>query len=183
MIDRGQQELGGAPFADVLALTDAALARPDLDADRTALAGGSYGGYLTNWVARHTGRRFRCLVSHASIWDFGSMTETTDNGTWEEALRPQLGRYSPSTAAGAVEVPMLVTHGDKDYRVPIGQSQQLWFHLQHGSPHLGHAFLFFPDEGHWIQRPGNVAAWYRTVGAFFDTHVRGRAFTRPRLLG
>src|SRR5690606_17721132 len=79
MIDRGQHELGGAPFTDIMALTDQAIAREDIDEDRTAFAGGSYGGYMANWVAGHTGDRFRCIVTHASLWDTESMGRTTDN--------------------------------------------------------------------------------------------------------
>src|SRR5699024_479256 len=92
MIDRGQHELGGAPFTDIMALTDAVVARDDIDAERTAFAGGSYGGYMANWVAGHTGDRFRCIVTHASLWD---------TPPWARPLttRPGSGRCASRTGA------------------------------------------------------------------------------------
>ena len=121
MIDRGQQQLGGTPFTDIMTLTEAAGERPDIDSERVALAGGSYGGYMANWVAGHTGSAFKCIVTHASLWNTTSMGRTTDNSSWDSAMREQSAQYSPHLFAEDIEVPMLVIHGDKDYRVPIGQ--------------------------------------------------------------
>lgn len=190
MIDRGQQELGGVPFTDIMALTAAACSRGDIDEERIALAGGSYGGYMANWVAGHTGSRFRCIVTHASLWNTTSMGRTTDNASWDEAMREQSSTYSPHLFAADIEVPMLVIHGDKDYRVPIGQGQELWFDLLtksatplDGEGNTQHRFLYYPDEGHWIMGRGNAEVWYRTVLAFLDTHVLGIDADRVRLLG
>ena len=190
MIDRGQQELGGAPFTDILALTDAAIERADIDADRTALAGGSYGGYMANWVAGHTSERFTCIVTHASLWNTTSMGRTTDNASWDVAMRKQSSTYSPHLFADRIEVPMLVIHGDKDYRVPIGQGQELWYDLLSRSKTpldedglTQHRFLYFPDEGHWVAGRGNAEVWYRTVLAFLDKHVLGIDAQRTRTLG
>ncbi|SMX94108.1 S9 family peptidase [Brevibacterium antiquum] len=190
MIDRGQQELGGAPFTDILALTDAAIERPDIDAERTALAGGSYGGYMANWVAGHTGDRFTCIITHASLWNTTSMGRTTDNASWDVAMRKQSGTYSPHLFADRIEVPMLVIHGDKDYRVPIGQGQELWYDLLTVSKTpldaeglTQHRFLYFPDEGHWVAGRGNAEVWYRTVLAFLDRHVLDIDAQRARTLG
>ncbi|RCS85480.1 alpha/beta fold hydrolase [Brevibacterium aurantiacum] len=190
MIDRGQQELGGAPFTDILALTDAAIERPDIDAQRTALAGGSYGGYMANWVAGHTSQRFACIVTHASLWNTTSMGRTTDNASWDVAMRTQSSTYSPHLFADRIEVPMLVIHGDKDYRVPIGQGQELWYDLLTRSKTpldadglTQHRFLYFPDEGHWITGRGNAEVWYRTVLAFLDKHVLDIDAQRARTLG
>ncbi|MBM6589761.1 alpha/beta fold hydrolase [Brevibacterium sp. RIT 803] len=190
MIDRGQQELGGAPFTDILALTDAAIERSDIDGERTALAGGSYGGYMANWVAGHTSERFRCIITHASLWNTTSMVRTTDNASWDVAMRKQSGTYSPHLFADRIEVPMLVIHGDKDYRVPIGQGQELWYDLLSRSKtpldaegHTQHRFLYFPDEGHWVTGRGNAEVWYRTVLAFLDRHVLDVDAQRDRTLG
>lgn len=190
MIERGQHELGGAPFTDVLALTDAAIARADVDAERTAFAGGSYGGYMANWVAGHTGDRFRCIVTHASLWDTRVMGRTTDNAGWEPPMRTQNDRFDPSASVADIEVPMLVIHGDKDYRVPISQGHALWYDLltfsatpkdEHGRTR--HRFLYFPDEGHWVLGRGNAQVWYETFLAFLDEHVRGEHTERPATLG
>lgn len=184
MIDRGQQELGGAPFTDVMALVEAATQRQDIDAERQALLGGSYGGYMANWVAGHTGERFRCIVTHASLWDLNTMGSTTDNTEWEEAMAPsQADHYSPHRFVGDIQVPMLVIHGDKDYRVPISQGLQLWSDLQRHTAVEGHKFLYFPDENHWILKPANARTWYETVLAFVDQHVQDKPWHRPELLG
>lgn len=181
ILSRGHDSIGDEPFTDIMALTDAALTRPDIDAERQLFAGGSYGGYMANWVAGHTGRRFMAIVTHASLWNTESMARTTDNGSWyrwmatpipsgEHSGPPQNELWSPHLFAEQIEVPMLVVHGDRDYRVPISQGQELWFDLQRLSPELGHQFLYFPDEGHWILKPGNAEVWYQTFLLFLDQH-------------
>ena len=190
MIDRGQHELGGAPFADIMSLTDQAIAREDIDEDRTAFAGGSYGGYMANWVAGHTGDRFRCIVTHASLWDTESMGRTTDNAAWHRPMLAQNARYNPRDFVGEIVAPMLVIHGDKDYRVPIAQGHALWHDLHEYSAtprdaqgRSRHRYLYFPDEGHWIQGRGNAQVWYETFLGFLDEHVRGKDWERPATLG
>ena len=179
--ERGHDSIGDEPFTDVLALADAAAEREDIDEGVQLLAGGSYGGYLANWVATHTGHRFKAIVTHASLWNIESMGRTTDSGFWHgwmmgeivagsHAGPPQAQVWSPNRFVEDIEVPMLVIHGDRDYRVPISQSHELWSDLQRTSPQLGHRFLYFPDEGHWILKPGNAAAWYKAVLDFLDTH-------------
>ena len=190
MIDRGQHELGGAPYTDIMALTDVTVARADIDAERTAFAGGSYGGYMANWVAGHTGDRFRCIVTHASLWDTDTMGHTTDNSGWERPMREQNDRYNPKKFVSEIVAPMLVIHGDKDYRVPIAQGHALWYDLHEFSAtprdaegRTQHRYLYFPDEGHWIQGRGNAQVWYETFLGFLDQHVRGDAWQRPATLG
>lgn len=190
MIDRGQQELGGAPYTDIMALTDAALAEADIDAERTAFAGGSYGGYMANWVAGHTGNRFKCIVTHASLWNTDSMGHTTDNSGWEAPMRAQNPIYSPHLFVEQITAPMLVIHGDKDYRVPISQGHSLWYDLlafsatpKDTEDKTQHRFLYFPDEGHWIMGRGNAEIWYSTFIAFLDQHVKGKVIERPSELG
>ncbi|ATG50793.1 dipeptidyl aminopeptidase [Brachybacterium vulturis] len=190
MIDRGQHQLGGTPFTDIMALTDVTVGRADIDAERTAFAGGSYGGYMANWVAGRTGDRFRCIVTHASLWDTESMGHTTDNAGWERSMRGQNAHYNPKDFAGEIVAPMLVIHGDKDYRVPIAQGHALWYDLHEFSAtprdaagRTQHRYLYFPDEGHWIQGRGNAQVWYETFLGFLDTHVRGQVWERPVVLG
>ncbi|WP_087485935.1 S9 family peptidase [Brachybacterium massiliense] len=190
MIDRGQHELGGAPYTDIMALTDATIARTDIDAERTAFAGGSYGGYMANWVAGHTGDRFRCIITHASLWDTATMGATTDNSGWERPMRTQNPQYNPKEHVREIVAPMLVIHGDKDYRVPIAQGHALWYDLHEFSAtprdaegRTRHRYLYFPDEGHWILGRGNAQVWYETFLGFLDEHVRGEAWERPATLG
>ncbi len=186
MIERGWGQWGGAPFADLMAITDAVAARPDIDETRTAAMGGSYGGYLANWVAGHTDR-FNCIVTHASLWDLDQFHGTTDMpGDWllEFGLpseRPEFyQQWSPHRYLDRISTPMLVIHGDKDYRVPVGEALRLWWDLQRDG--IDSAYLYFPDEGHWILKPGNARVWYETVWAWLGKHLLGEKWQTPELL-
>jgi len=187
-IKRGWGDWGGVPYTDLMAMTDAAEKRPDIDAGRTAAMGGSFGGYMANWAAEHTDR-FAAIVTHASVWALDQMITTTDAPYYwrREMTDKRLKTNSPHRFAHAVSTPMLVVHGDKDYRVPIGEALRLWWDLMSRSTaedgSSPHKFLYFPDEGHWILKPGNVKAWYATVLAFLAHHVLGQEWQRPDLLG
>jgi dipeptidyl aminopeptidase/acylaminoacyl peptidase len=187
MVDRGWNDWGGVTYEDVTAAVDAALAsRPDLDAARTALMGGSFGGYMANWVAGHTDR-YRCIVTHASLWELRGFHGTTDLGSFMETeigdpyLEPgEYTRQSPYEHTGSIRTPMLVIHGEQDFRVPVSEALRLWTDLRrHGVPAK---LLYFPDESHWVLKPQNARLWYGTVLAFLDEHLLGAAFERPALL-
>ncbi|MGK5170258.1 S9 family peptidase [Geodermatophilus sp. CPCC 205761] len=185
-VRRGWGEWGEAPYTDLMAAVDAAEQRPEVDASRTAAMGGSFGGYMANWVATQTDR-FRAIVTHASLWHVDSFIGTTDAAyywekEWGDPLQ-QPKRYeqnSPHRFADAIRTPVLVIHGDRDYRVPIGEALRLWYDLQkRGVPSK---FLYFPDENHWVLTPGNAQVWYETVLAFLAEHVLGDEWQRPELL-
>jgi dipeptidyl aminopeptidase/acylaminoacyl peptidase len=119
--------------------------------------GGSFGGYMANWVAGNTDR-FRCIITHASIWSLEPFRGTTDGAAyWDREFgtpEDDPARYrehSPDRLAGAIRTPMLVIHGEKDYRVPIGEALQLWTDLKFRG--VDAKFLYFPDENHWILKP------------------------------
>ncbi len=188
-IARGHGTWGPRPYADIMAITDAVAARPDIDAGRTAMMGGSYGGYMANWIAGQTGR-FRAIVSHAGLWALDQMFGTTDlPAYWRRHFGDPLERperyeaNSPHRNAGRITTPMLIIHGDKDYRVPIGEALRLWADLASRSgPESTSKFLYFPDENHWILAPGHAVAWYETILAFLAHHVLGEPWQRPGLL-
>ncbi|GAA1395999.1 S9 family peptidase [Luteococcus peritonei] len=187
MIQRGWGRWGEEPYTDLMAATDAVVAREDIDEQRTVAMGGSFGGYMANWVAGQTDR-FRCIVSHASLWNLTSFGPTTDAPWfWGRELSPEMIRAnSPHQFADRITTPMLVVHGDKDYRVPIGEGLSLWWALVHhfdGHPaELPHKFLYFPDENHWVLSPQHAIIWYETVRAFLATHVEGAEFIRSEVL-
>ncbi|MCO1658820.1 S9 family peptidase [Pseudonocardia humida] len=177
-IARGWGTWGDKPYTDLMTITDAAAARPDTDATRTAAMGGSFGGYMANWIAGHTDR-FSAIVTHASLWALDQFGPTTDAPFYwrREMTAEQSRRHTPDASAAAISTPVLVIHGDRDFRVPIGEALRLWWELverHDGEPEdLPHRFLYFPDEGHWILRPQNSVVWYETVIEFLDRHVRG----------
>src|SRR6185437_15440918 len=139
--DAIQSDWGGKPYVDLMDGVDYAIAHfPFIDSTRLAEAGGSYGGYMTDWIATHTGR-FRCLISHAGPYDLVSMYGATEE-LWfvEHDLRgtpwsdPETyAKWSPSTYAAALgkfHTPMLVIDGELDFRVPYTQDLELFTALQ-----------------------------------------------------
>ena len=185
-VNRGRGRWGDEPFTDLMAATDAAVARDDIDAGRTAAMGGSFGGYMANWVAGHTDR-FRCIVTHASLWALDQFHGTTDHAAWWEREfgdpYQDLSRYeahSPHHFIDKITTPMLVIHGERDHRVPISEGLRLWVDLmRHG---VEAKFLYFPDENHWILKPQHARVWYETVFAWLDHHLLGKEWQRPVLL-
>jgi len=186
-IRRGGGAWGEAPFTDLMAITDTAVARSDIDETRTAAMGGSFGGYMANWVAGHTDR-FQAVVTHASLWALDQFGPTTDAAWyWRREMTPEMTESnSPHRSVGEIVTPTLVIHGDKDYRVPIGEALRLWAELaEHSQDDVGsmpHRFLYFPDENHWVLTPQHAKIWYGTVFAFLAQHVLGEQWVTPDLL-
>jgi dipeptidyl aminopeptidase/acylaminoacyl peptidase len=190
-IQRGWGAWGGPPFQDLMAATDAACEHPRVDATRTAAMGGSFGGYMANWVAGQTDR-FAAIVSHASLWALDQFGPTTDLAYyWRREMTPQMAAaHSPNRFVARITTPMLVIHGEKDYRVPIGEALRLWYELlamsglpagDHGeSPHR---FLYFPGEHHWVLAPQHTKIFYQVVIAFLAVNVLGQAGELPEILG
>ncbi len=190
-IQRGWGSWGSEPYTDLMAALDGVLSRPDIDETRTAAMGGSFGGYMANWIAGHTDR-FNCIVTHASLWALDQFGPTTDFSTyWEREMTPKMvEENSPHQSVANISTPMLVIHGDKDYRVPIGEGLRLWYDLMSKSAlpadekgETDHRFLFFPDENHWILQPQHARIWYLTVQHFLAQHGMGPGVELPKELG
>jgi dipeptidyl aminopeptidase/acylaminoacyl peptidase len=179
-------------WADVEALLDAVIERPDIDATRTACLGGSFGGYMTNWIAGHTDR-FGAIVTHAGLWALDQQHDTTDAAYWKNSWFGEPGEHpdwyaenSPQNFVDEIRTPMLVVHGNRDYRVPISEALRLWWDLVSrwaGDPdELPHRFLNFTGENHWVLTPANAEIWYDAVLGFCAQHVLGREWTPTPLL-
>jgi dipeptidyl aminopeptidase/acylaminoacyl peptidase len=167
-VERGRGRWGDEPFTDLMAATDAAVARPDIDADRTAAMGGSFGGYMANWVAGHTDR-FRCLVTHASLWALDQFHGTTDHAAWWER---EFGDAYRETARYEAHSPLDREDHDPDARHP----------RRTGSPRphqRGPAALGRPDAP---RRRGEVPLLPRREPLDRQTPARPRLVRdRPRL--
>jgi dipeptidyl aminopeptidase/acylaminoacyl peptidase len=176
--DQISQDWTGRVYDDLMKGLDHALATyPFLDGSRVAACGGSYGGFMVNWMAGHTDR-FKALISHAGVFDLTSKYGTTEElwfpewefgGTpWE---KPQQYRdRSPSTFAANFKTPTLVIHGALDFRVPDAQGLGMFTSLQRrGVPSR---YVWFPDEGHWIAQPQNRAAWWNEVWTWLDRYLK-----------
>ena len=164
---------GDRPLEDLQKGWAAALARyPYLDGGRACALGGSYGGYMVAWIAGAWNTPWKCLVNHDGIMDTRTMALTTDIPGFSEYEtggliwdRPQdYERFNPITRAGEWKTPMLVIHGGKDFRVPLGQGIAAFTAAQRkGVPSR---FLYYPDENHWVLKPQNSVAWYANVEAW-----------------
>ncbi|MBT2511964.1 prolyl oligopeptidase family serine peptidase [Arthrobacter sp. ISL-30] len=190
-IQRGWGEWGKAPFMDLMAITDSVLERPDIDEARTAAMGGSFGGYMANWVAGQT-ERFKAIVTHASLWALDQFGPTTDASQyWLKEMTAEMALdNSPHRHVEKIATPMLVIHGDKDYRVPIGEGLRLWYELLSNSKlaadadgKTAHRFLYFPYENHWVLQPQHAKIWYGVVEHFLAAHVLGKEVGLPADLG
>lgn len=175
------QDWGGKVYEDLMKGLDAAIAKyPFIDGSRVAAAGGSYGGYMVNWIATHTGR-FKCLISHAGPFDAVSMYGATEElwfEEWEQGgtpwSNPELYRkWSPSeyaAALGKYKTPTLVVGGELDFRVPYTQDLEFFTALQRqGVPSK---LLLYPDEGHWVLKPQNSELWYRTFLGWLAQYLK-----------
>jgi dipeptidyl aminopeptidase/acylaminoacyl peptidase len=169
---------GGKVFDDLMKGADFADTLPYVDRTRMGAAGASFGGYMMDWFLGHT-TRFRALVSHAGVFNLTSMYGATEElwfPEWDLKGTPwtnpeMYDRFSPHKYAKSFKTPTLVTHGELDFRVPIGEGLQLFTTLRRlGVPAR---MVYFPDEGHWINKPANSALWYRTFIEWMDRWVKG----------
>ena len=169
---------GGAPFEDLMKGLDyAEKTYPFIDKDRECALGASYGGYMANWILGHT-NRFKCIVSHDGMFNTESAWGTTEElwfNDWEFKGTPYNNRelyrkWSPHLSAANFKTPTLVVHGQLDYRLDVSEGFQLFTTLQRLN--VPSKMLYFPDEGHWVQKPQNSQLWYRTVNDWVDQWVK-----------
>jgi dipeptidyl aminopeptidase/acylaminoacyl peptidase len=167
---------GGAAAVDLLLATDHLLAREYLDDKRVALTGGSFGGYLTAWLASQTDR-FACGIAHAAVYSIGSMM----GSDWTQGFDRELGggapwnlphdlelvhRFDPAKFSGGMKTPLLVIHGEKDYRVPVSNALELYGVLK--ARGVEARLVYYPDENHWILKPKNSLHWFGEFKAWLD---------------
>lgn len=158
---------GDKPFADVMAATDHLVAQGFVDPQRVAAAGGSYGGYLVNYIEGHSDR-FKALVSHAGVYSLPG--QYASDATWGRHLSyggypftdiDAVERFSPNRFAAAFKTPMLVLHGERDFRVPVTQGLELYGVLT--AKGVPARLVEYPDENHWVLKPQNSKHWYGEV--------------------
>jgi dipeptidyl aminopeptidase/acylaminoacyl peptidase len=177
--DQISRDWTGRVYDDLMLGLDHALKTYSfLDKSRMAAAGGSYGGFMVNWIAGHTDR-FKALISHAGVFDLTSKYGTTEElwfPEWEFGGPPwehpeHYRERSPSAFVANFKTPTLVIHGALDFRVPDAQGLGMFTALQRrGVPSR---YLFFPDEGHWILKPSNRVVWWREMHAWLEKYLKG----------
>jgi len=176
-IDDINGDWGGRAYDDIMAVTDYVAKLPYVDGDRMAAAGGSYGGYMIDWILGHT-QRFKALISHAGVYDLRTESTETEElwfPIWEFGGMPwdnpeMYQRWSPSLFVKEFRTPTLVIHGELDFRVPYGQGLQLFTALQ--LQKIPSRLIVFPDEGHWVLKPQNSLFWYKNFIDWIDTWTK-----------
>lgn len=174
---------GGKVYTDLMNGLDAALAKNTwIDANALGAAGGSFGGYMVDWIAGHT-NRFKALVSHAGPFNLENMATATEElwfPDWEyggpfwdpKAMASQYRVYSPHLFVKNFKTPTLVTGGELDYRVPYTEDLSMFTALQRMN--VPSRLVMFPDEGHWIGKPQNQKLWWSEVQGWMTKYLEGK---------
>lgn len=173
---------GGKVYVDLMNGVSAVIRRyTSVDRNRIGAAGASYGGYMINWIEGHNNdprAHFKVLVSHDGVYNLSSMYGGTEElwfPEWEFKGTPWTNkamyeRWSPHNYAANFKTPILVIHGELDYRVPIGEGLQLYTAVQRRG--VDSKLLIFPDEGHWVLKPQNSQLWHHTVLGWLDKYLK-----------
>jgi dipeptidyl aminopeptidase/acylaminoacyl peptidase len=178
---------GGKVYIDLMnGVADVLRRNSFIDRSRVGAAGASYGGYMVNWILGHNNDprfRFKVLVSHDGVYNLDSMYGTTEElwfPEWEFKGTPWSNpalytRWSPHKFVQNFNTPILIIHGELDYRVPIGEGMQLFTAVQRKG--IDSKILIFPDEGHWVLKPQNSQLWFHTVLDWLDKYLQRNSAT------
>jgi dipeptidyl aminopeptidase/acylaminoacyl peptidase len=186
--DSINRDWGGAPLEDLrLGLAAAGREDPGIDVANACALGGSYGGFMANWIAGNWPDGFKCLVSHSGVFDQRAMAYETEELWFTEwdfggpyfdpAAARVYERWNPVSHVQNFRTPTLVIHGEKDFRIPYSQSLGLFNALQRRN--IPSRLVVFPDENHWILKPQNSIQWYREVHGWLDRWLRGAGGDAP----
>jgi dipeptidyl aminopeptidase/acylaminoacyl peptidase len=171
---------GGKVFIDLMNGVEYAMNTfPFIDNDRIVAAGASYGGYMINWIEGHNDKGiFKALVSHDGVFNTVSAAGTTEElwfdewefkgTTWDN--RESYEKFSPSNFVKNFKTPMLLIHGQLDYRLDVSEGFQMFTALQ--KMNVPSKMLYFPDEGHWVLKPLNSELWHKTVLEWLATYLK-----------
>ena len=169
---------GGQAMKDILSATDSMMAEPYVDADKVGAIGASFGGYTVYWLMGNGGDRFKTMIAHCGVFNLESMYGSTEElffVNWDlggpywsgDAAQKKYNEFSPHRFVKNWKTPLLVIHGEKDFRVPVTQGMEAFTAAQVND--VPSRFLYFPEEGHWVQSPQNGVLWHRV---FFDWLAR-----------
>lgn len=177
--DSINQDWGGKPLEDLQkGMAAVVKQQPWLDGNNACALGASYGGYMVNWIAGNWSDQFKCLVNHAGLFDmrmFYNVTEelwfpSTDFGGSYAAVSKNYEKFNPVNYVENWKTPMLVIHGEKDFRVPYGQGLAAFTVLQ--SKNIDSQLIVFPQENHWILNDENKVQWYDAVLNWMNKYTR-----------
>jgi dipeptidyl aminopeptidase/acylaminoacyl peptidase len=172
------RDWGGKPLEDLKkGLAFVTEQQPWLDKDNACALGASYGGFMMNWIAGNWNDGFKCLVTHAGLFDMPSFYGSTEElwfpehdmggPVWDKTTDYQ--KFNPAAFVDNWKTPMLVIHGLKDYRVPYAQGLGAFTTLQRKG--IPSRLVIFPDENHWILKPANAERWYNEIFSWMKQHT------------
>ena len=162
---------GGWPLEDLQkGLSFATAHDRQLDPTRACALGGSYGGYMMNWIEGRWPNRFNCIVQHDGVFDARAMAYETEElwfDEWEHGGKAYyedpaaFERWNPVNYVAYWRTPQLVITSEKDFRIPYTQGIAAFTALQRRG--IPSKLLIFPDENHWVLKPKNSIQWYKEV--------------------
>ncbi|MDQ3142665.1 MAG: S9 family peptidase [Bacteroidota bacterium] len=174
------KDWGGQCMKDYLSAIDDASKETFVDKNQLGCIGASFGGYSAFWLAGNHQKRFKCFISHCGMFNNTSWYGTTEemwfanfdlNGPyWDKKNIKQYTEFSPHTYVQNWDTPILIIHGEKDFRVPVSEGMQAYQAAQlRGIPSK---LVLFPEEGHWIQTPQNSLLWQREFYSWLDKWLK-----------
>ena len=176
--DAISQHWGDRPLEDLQKGWDAAQKKyAFLDGGKACALGASYGGFMVNWIAGNWTQPWKCLVSHDGVFENQAMGYATEElwfSEWENGGTPYdnpagYQKFNPANHVANFKVPMLIIHGQQDFRSPVEQGIALFTANQRKG--VESKFLYFPDENHWVMKPQNSVQWHDNVNAWLKQHI------------
>ena len=181
-LEQISKDYGGQNIKDYLSAIDNVSAEPFVDKTKLGAVGASYGGFSVNYLAGHHEGRFKAFISHAGIFNFEQQYLTTEEMFFEDwdiggpywdksnkAAQRSYG-FSPHLFVDKWDTPILVIHGEKDFRIPFTQGMGAYnAAIMKGIPAQ---FLYFPEENHWVMQPQNGILWQRVFKQWLDKWLK-----------
>jgi dipeptidyl aminopeptidase/acylaminoacyl peptidase len=173
------EDWGGQCMKDYFSAIDDACQYPYVDKNKLGAIGASFGGYSVFWLAGNHQKRFKTFVAHAGIYNFESMYGTTEEvffenhekgGAYWQSPKPKSYASSPHLFAQNWDTPILITHGEKDYRVPLGEGLQAFQAAQ--LRNIPSKLVLLPEEGHWIGNPQSTVVWHKELFGWLDKWLK-----------
>jgi len=178
--DAISKDWGGQPIKDYLSAIDYAANEPYVDETRMGAIGASYGGYSVYYLAGMHENRFKTFVAHCGLFNLESWYGTTEEmffanneiggPYWDPKNKELYEKNSPHKMIDKWNTPILVIHGEVDYRVPVSEGIQAFQAAQLKG--IRSKYLHFPEEGHWVTSPQNGLLWYREFFEWLATDLK-----------
>lgn len=175
-------DYSGQNIKDYLSAIDEAKKEPYIDENRLGCIGASYGGYSVYYLAGHHNNRFKAFIAHCGIFDLEMQYYTTEEmwfahwdlggAPWEKNNKIAQRTYanSPHKFVGNWDTPILVIHGQKDFRIDASQGMAAFNAARmRGIPAQ---YLYFPEECHWVLGCQDGILWQRTFKAWLDKWLK-----------